>query len=76
MFQLFSVLAMTGAISGTSKEKLYQELGLESLEKRQWYRKLYVYKTFNKPLTYLLHTNLLHTVLNILPVSSKSYFTR
>ena len=28
-----SALAITGAIRGTSKEKLYQELGLESLEK-------------------------------------------
>ena len=29
-----SALAITGAIRGTSKEKLYHELGLESLEKR------------------------------------------
>ena len=33
------MLAITGAIRGTSKEKLYQELGLESLEKRRWYQK-------------------------------------
>ena len=38
--QYKSVLATTGAITGTSKEKLYQELGLETLEKRRWYRKL------------------------------------
>ena len=31
---------ITGAIRGTSKEKLYQELGLESLRLRLWYRKL------------------------------------
>ena len=29
-------LAITGAIRGTSKEKLYQELGLETLSKRRW----------------------------------------
>ena len=29
-----SVLAITGAIRGTSKENLYQELGLESLSKK------------------------------------------
>ena len=33
-------LAITGAIRGTSGEKLYQEPGLESLQKRHWYRKL------------------------------------
>ena len=32
--------AITGAIRGTSSEKLYQELGLESLPQRRWYRKL------------------------------------
>ena len=32
--QYSSALAIAGAIRGTSKEKLYQELGLESLEKR------------------------------------------
>ena len=35
--QYNSALAITGAIRGTSKEKRYQELGLESLEKRRWY---------------------------------------
>ena len=57
-------LAITGAIRGTSKEKLYQELGLESLKKRRWYRKLCYFK--QSP-TYLL---------NVIPVSSRSYFTR
>ena len=33
-------LAITRAIRGTSKEKLYQELGLESLVNRRWFRKL------------------------------------
>ena len=31
---------MTGAIQGTSREKIYQELGLESLKSRRWYRRL------------------------------------
>ena len=31
---------MTDAIQETSHERLYQELGLESLENRCWYRKL------------------------------------
>ena len=33
-------LALTGAISGMPKEKIYQELGLESLRHLCWCRKL------------------------------------
>ena len=33
-------MAITGVIRGTSNEKLSQELGLESLQWRYWYRKL------------------------------------
>ena len=40
-------LATTGAIMGTAKEKLYQELGLESLQHRRWFRTLCTfYKIF------------------------------
>ena len=39
------VLVITGTIWGTLKEKLYNELGLESLQSRWWYRKLsFLYK--------------------------------
>ena len=38
--QYNAYLAITGAVRGTSKEKLYQELGLESLQLRRWYKKL------------------------------------
>ena len=38
--QYNACLATAGAIRGTSKEKLYQELVLESLRLRRWYRKL------------------------------------
>ena len=39
---------LTGAIRGTSREKIYSELGLESLQDRRWYRKLCVfYKILN-----------------------------
>ena len=44
-----AALALTGDIRGSSREKLYQELGLESLQLRRWYRKLcYFYKIYNK----------------------------
>ena len=50
-------LAITGAIRGTSREKIYQELVLESLQLRRWYRKLCLfYKVFkNEHPKYLLH---------------------
>ena len=38
--QYNSTLAITGAIRGTSREKLYHELGFKSLESRRWYCKL------------------------------------
>ena len=41
--QYNATLAITGAIRGSSREKLYHELGLESLHDRRWYRKLCFY---------------------------------
>ena len=38
--QYNAALAITGAIRGTSREKLYQELGLEYLSDRRWCRRL------------------------------------
>ena len=48
--QYNAALALTVAIRGSSREKLYQELGLlESLQLRRWYRKLCCfYKIYNK----------------------------
>ena len=38
--QYNAAIAITGAIRGSSREKLYQELRLESLKQRRWFRKL------------------------------------
>ena len=38
--QYNAALAITGTIRGSSKEKLCQKLGLESLQQRRWFRKL------------------------------------
>ena len=38
--QYNAALAIAGAIRGSSREKLYQELGLESTKQRRWLRKL------------------------------------
>ena len=44
-FQYNAALAITGTICGTSKENLYNELGLESLSNTRWHRKLsFLYK--------------------------------
>ena len=46
--QYNAALAMTGAIRGTSKDKLYKELGLEYLSLRRWSRRLCLfYKILN-----------------------------
>ena len=67
--QYNAALAIAGAIRGTSREKLYQELGLESIRKRRWNRKLcYFFKIFKgQSLEYLFR---------ILPSISKAYNTR
>ena len=67
--QYNACLAITGTIRGTSKEKLYQEIGLESLQLRRWYRKLGMfYKIFkSKSPQYLF---------KLIPENKSSYVTR
>ena len=40
LIQYNAALAITGTIRSSSGEKLYQELGFESLQQQQWYQKL------------------------------------
>ena len=79
--QYNACLAITGAIRGTSKEKLYQELGLESLQLRRWYRKLEkfykIYKNkspqhLKKPMHMLQETLITFPVLKSDTTSSKT----
>ena len=67
--QYNAALAITGTIRGTSKEKLYDEPGLETLEKRRWYRKLCCFfRIFRyKGPKYLF---------NVIPTSVSTYNTR
>ena len=67
--QYNACLAIIGAIRGMSREKIYQELGLESLQLRRWYRKpCLFYKVFkNEHPKYLF---------NLIPVRSTPYATR
>ena len=47
--QYNAAIAITGAIRGTFSEKLFQKLGLESLNPRRWLGKLCsFYKIFHK----------------------------
>ena len=49
LIQYNAALALTGAIRSSSREKLYQELGLQSLQLRRWYKKLSCFhKIYNK----------------------------
>ena len=54
--QKLEKIAITGTTRGTSKEKSYEELGLESLGSRRWVRKVcFFFKIFkNKPPGYLI----------------------
>ena len=70
--QYNAALAIIGAIRGTSKEKLYNELGLESLQNRQWYRKLsFLYKVIANQSPYLFSIPILGTKHNFF---QNSYF--
>ena len=66
--QYNSALANTGAVRGTSTEELYHELGLETLEKRRWYKKLCCFfKIFRNHTKYLF---------NFIPTSMRPHTTR
>ena len=57
--QYNAALAITGAIKGSSRERLYQELGLESLSDRRWYhRQIYFFKIISG-----ISPNYLHAML-------------
>ena len=46
--QYNACLAITGAIRGTSRKRLYRELGLETLNNGRWSRKLFFFHKFIK----------------------------
>ena len=67
--QYNAYLALTGAIRGTSKEKFYEELGLESLQQHRLYRKLYCFYKFYK-------NELSQYLFKLIPVRSSAYSSR
>ena len=67
--QYNSTLAITGAIRGTSREKLYHELGFESLVSRRWHRKLCCfYKVFK--------TQSPRYLFDVFPTAKRAHITR
>ena len=44
----FQLISLTGTIRGTSCERLFQELGLEPLKLRHWFRKLNLFYKISK----------------------------
>ena len=80
-------LAVTGGIQGTSRERLYDELGLHSLVKRRWRNKLvffykivnrllpdypYSYLDFSSQESYLLRSSSA-SIIRPLPMRTKSF---
>ena len=61
--------AITGAIKGTSGLKLYNEIGLESLKFRRWFRKLCAFYRIKS-------TGLPSLLFDLVPKSSHMYNTR
>ena len=67
--QCNAALAITGAIRGISREKLYHELGSESLVSRRWCRKLCCfYKDFE--------TQSPRYLFEVIPTAKRGYITR
>ena len=67
--QYNATTAITGTIRGSLSEKLFQELGLETLKLRCWFRKLY---SFYK----ILHNKLPSYLFKLIPEYNNPYASR
>ena len=57
--QYHAALAVSGSWKGSNRNKLYEELGWESLSQRRWHRRLsQLYKIYNHQTPIYLHLNL------------------
>ena len=67
--QYDAAIAITGTIRGTSSEKLLQELGLETLKSRRWFRKLYLFYK-------MLHSKSPSYLVKLIPENNNQYASR
>ena len=67
--QYKAALAITGAIQVTSRERIYQELGLESLKSRRWYKRL-------SCMFQIVNNEASNYLLNLFPKSQQTITTR
>ena len=69
LVQYNAALAITATIKGSSREKLHQELGFESLQQQRWYRELCLFFKIIKKQSprYLLQ---------LIPTARQAYMTR
>ena len=67
--QCNAAIAITGAITGKSSEKVFQELGLETLISRRWFRKLYLFYK-------ILRSKSPRYLFKLIPENSNSYASR
>ena len=67
--QYDAALAITGTIRGTSREKLYAEVGIESLKFRRWFKKLACFYKIQS-------TGLPKYSLRLVPTNNHSYTLR
>ena len=57
IIQCNTCLAIKGAIQGTNRDRIYAELGLQSLSTRIWYQKLHFFCFFFSPAYLTAYTN-------------------
>ena len=67
--QYNAAVAITGTIIGTSSEKHFQELRLETLKSRRWFRKLYLFYK-------ILHSKSPSYLFNLIPENNNPYASR
>ena len=67
--QYNAAIAITGSIRRTSSDKLFQELGLETLKSRRWFRKLYLFYK-------ILHSKSPSYLFNLIPENNNPYASR
>ena len=69
VIQYKAALAITGAIKGNSRDRIYAELGLEPLKDRRWYKRLTcMFKIMNEQAP--------HYLINLIPKCNQSIRTR